>query len=216
MKMRRLYSGFPILAIAIASAGTLISAGPLLAQQPQAPAPSTKPAEPSAPAAKPAQPSPADDNAFPEAASEAAAKQAAAQQNADEKASGSGSAVSDEKAGSSSRDSLAGLDLLGDNQSRISNGAGGTIVDPKLSSQDLKVGQQYMGMGNYPGAYDRFKEACTVNPGNVEAVFYLAEAARKTAHLDESAQNYRLYLQVQPDGSKAKAARKALSQLAGK
>ena len=71
-------------------------------------------------------------------------------------------------------------------------------------------------MGNYPGAYERFKEACTVNPGNVEAVFYLAEAARKTAHLDESAQNYRLYLQVQPDGAKAKAARKALDQLNGK
>jgi tetratricopeptide (TPR) repeat protein len=120
------------------------------------------------------------------------------------------------EAGSSSRDKLSGLDLLGDNDSRIANGAGGVILDPKLSAQDLKVGQQYMQMGDYPGAYSRFKEACAVNPDNLDAVFYLAEAARKTAHLDESAQNYKLYLQVQPEGSKAKAARKALAQLQGK
>jgi tetratricopeptide (TPR) repeat protein len=166
-----------------------------------------------------AKPTPAEDNAFPEAQSEAAAKQAAADQSADEKASGAGSAVAPNapgEAGSSSRDKLSGLDLLGDNDSRIANGAGGVILDPKLSAQDLKVGQQYMQMGDYPGAYSRFKEACAVNPDNLDAVFYLAEAARKTAHLDESAQNYKLYLQVQPEGSKAKAARKALAQLQGK
>jgi hypothetical protein len=55
-----------------------------------------------------------------------------------------------------------------------------------------------------------------VNPGNIEAVFLLAEAARKTAHLDESAENYKIYLQVEPQGAKAKAARKALAQLQGK
>jgi Flp pilus assembly protein TadD len=162
----------------------------------------------------------ADENAFPEAQSEAAEKQATENESADRKAASSGSAVApgspESETGSSSRDKLKGLDLLGDNESRIANGAGGTIVDPKLSAQDLKVGQQYMGMGDYAGAYGRFKEACTVNPGNVEAVFYLAEAARKTAHLDESAENYRIYLQVQPDGPKAKAARKALAQLEGK
>ncbi len=178
--------------------------------------PTSKPTDPKVPAKTPD----ADENAFPEAQSEAAEKQATENESADRKAASSGSAVApgspESETGSSSRDKLKGLDLLGDNESRIANGAGGTIVDPKLSAQDLKVGQQYMGMGDYAGAYGRFKEACTVNPGNVEAVFYLAEAARKTAHLDESAENYRIYLQVQPDGPKAKAARKALAQLEGK
>ena len=166
--------------------------------------------------------SPADDNPFPEEQSKAAQKEASDEDRADRKAADAGPAGGGDSfdpgkaASSSSRDKLAGMDVLGDHDARIANGAGGTIVNPKLSLEDLKVGQQYLGMGNYQGAYERFKEACKVNPANVEAVFYLAEAARKTAHLDESAENYRIYLQVQPDGSKAKAARKALAQLQGK
>jgi len=185
-------------------------------------APGPAPSQAAQPPAKPqtGKPAPADDNAFPEAQSEAAAKQAAADESADEKAAASGSAVDPKAAAgepsSSSRDKFAGIDLLGDNDSRISNGAGGVVLDPKLSEKDVKVGEQYMQMGDYPGAYSRFKEACAVNPGNIEAVFLLAEAARKTAHLDESAENYRIYLQVEPQGSKAKAARKALVQLEGK
>ncbi len=199
-----------------------LGAARLSAQQTAAPSQSSQqtPA-PDAKAKAPAKPAPAaDENAFPEAQSEAAQKQASEDESADRKAASTGSAVApgtpDAAAGSSSRDKLRGLDLLGDNESRIANGAGGTVVDPKLSAQDLKVGQQYMAMGDYQGAYSRFKEACTVNPGNIEAVFYLAEAARKTAHLDESAENYKLYLQVEPDGPKAKAARKAIIQLQGK
>ena len=187
------------------------------AAQPGAPAKAAPPASAQSKSQN-AKPSPVEENPFPEEQSEAAQKQATAQDKQDRKAADAGSAVAPDSpdAGSSSRDKLAGMDILGDHESRISNGAGGTVVDPKLSLQDLKVGQQYMGMGNYQGAYERFKEACAVNPGNVEAVFYLAEAARKTGHLDESAENYRVYLQVQPDGGKAKAARKSLAQLQGK
>ncbi len=171
-------------------------------------------AQPAVPAAKP---STVDDNPFPEEESKAAQKAAAESEREDRKAAGTGPAASsaaDE--GSSSRDKLAGIDILGDRESRISNGAGGTVVDPKLAAKDLQVGQQYYSLGNYQGAYERFKEAVTVNPGNLDAVFYLAEAARKTAHLDESAESYRVYLEAQPDGGKSKAARKALAQLAGK
>jgi tetratricopeptide (TPR) repeat protein len=217
---RRSLAAAAVLAVISMASGQRLSA-----QQTQS-APSTNAPDPKAPASKPADPKTpaktpdADENAFPEAQSEAAQKQATENESADRKAAASGSAVApgspENETGSSSRDKLKGMDLLGDNESRIANGAGGTVVDPKLAAQDLKVGQQYMGMGDYAGAYGRFKEACTVNPGNVEAVFYLAEAARKTAHLDESAENYRIYLQVQPDGPKAKAARKALAQLQGK
>jgi tetratricopeptide (TPR) repeat protein len=162
-------------------------------------------------------PAAADENAFPEAQSEAAQRQAADEESADRKAASSGSSTpSAADSGSSSRDKLAGIDILGDHDSRIANGAGGTIVDPKLSLEDQRVGRQYMQMGDYVGAYNRFKEAATVNPANADAVFYLAEAARKTAHLDEAAENYRIYLLAEPDGPRAKAARKALAQLQGK
>jgi hypothetical protein len=162
---------------------------------------------------------PADGNAFPEAQSEAAQKQATEQEKSDAKAADSGSASgagAGSKQSSSSREDMKGLDLLGDNQSRIANGAGGTVIDPKLAATDLRVGQQYMQMGDLQGAYSRFKEATIVSPGDPDAVFWLAEAARKTAHLDESAENYKIYLQVEPGGTKAKAARRALAQLAGK
>ncbi len=221
--LRSLVAGLILTALAGAGGARASAQEPSQANSaPAHAAQDSKAADKTPPASSPAKPlvAPADDNAFPEAQSEAAQRAATEQEKADSKAADSGSAVkgapADGESASSSRDKFANLDLLGDNESRISNGAGGTIVDPKLSAQDLKVGQQYMGMGDYAGAYSRFKEACAVNPGNIDAVFYLAEAARKTAHLDESAENYRIYLQVQPDGPKAKAARKALTQLQGK
>jgi tetratricopeptide (TPR) repeat protein len=170
------------------------------------------PAQSTAP--KAASPAPANDNAFPEAESEAAQKSA----NAAEKSASNGPAATSPGAApdSSSRSGMQGIDLLGENDSRISNGAGGVVEDPKLAKEDLRVGQLYMGEGNYAGAYSRFKEATLVGPGNAEAVFYLAEAARKSAHLDEAAKNYQLYLEADPKGKKAKDSKKALEELSGK
>ena len=167
-----------------------------------------------APPAVQAKPAPADDNAFPEAESEAAAKDA----NAADKAASNGPAASEpgKEPDSSSRLRMKGVDLLGDHDAHDSNGAGGLVNNPKLAKEDVRVGQLYMGDGNYAGAYSRFKEATEVGPGNTEAVFYLAEAARKTAHLDEAAANYKLYLDADPKGKHSKDAKKALVELAGK
>lgn len=180
-----------------------------------------------------AAPAPADDNAFPEAQSEAAQQKAdaaqpqsndfpqaqsqAAQQKADA-ASGAGtapSAAGDEPYSSSaSRDK--GLDLLGTRDSAISDGAGHFVNNPALVKEDIRVGKFYLDQGNYSGAYMRLKEATQVGPGNVEAVYLLAQAARKSSHLDEAESNYKLYLQVDPKGKWAKDAKKALAELSGK
>lgn len=180
----------------------------LVAQNTSAPAP------PAATTPPPAKAAPADDNAFPEDVSKAAEKEA----NAADKAASDGPAETAPGSvpESSSRTRMKGIDLLGDHDEHGSNGAGGMVNDPKLAKEDIRVGQLYMGDGNYPGAYARFKEAAQVNPGNADAVFYLAEAARKTTHLDEAAQNYQLYLDADPKGKRAKDAKKALSELAGK
>ena len=114
---------------------------------------------------------------------------------------------------SSSRTGLQNLDA-DSRESRISNGAGGFIHDPKLATQDVKVGGFYLNAGDYKGAYARFKEATEVNPENADAVFGLAEAARGLKLKDEAADNYRIYLDAFPDGPKSRAARKALAELA--
>ena len=198
----------------LACAAALVAPS-LLAQDTQrAPAPAAPAPQTAQPASGPAA------NPFPEAESEAAAKAA---ENADKNASAGpapdSSAPGDSDAtepSSSSRSRMNGLDLLGDNDSRTSDGAGHTIVNPKLGADDVKVGQLYLAEGDYTGAYARFKEATQVAPENADAIFYLAEAARKTAHLDEAASNYKLYLSAEPKGKRAKDAKKALVELAGK
>jgi tetratricopeptide (TPR) repeat protein len=185
-----------------------------------------------------ATPAPADDNAFPEAQSEAAQKKAqaaqgssdssdsnafpeakseAAQKQAESSGSGGGAPPSNGEPYSSSRSKSMSLnDLLGTGDSAVSDGAGHFINNDKLAKEDIRVGRFYLAQGNYPGAYMRLKEATEVGPGNVEAVYLLAEAARKTSHLDEAETNYKLYLQVEPDGKYAKDSLKALKELAGK
>ena len=184
--------------------GLLALGLPLHAQETPKPAP--PPAQ--------AKPAPADDNPFPEAQSEAAQKDAHA---ADKSASdGPADAPAAEGGESSSRTRLKGVDVLGDRDAHAANGAGGVVENPELAKEDVRVGQLYMADNNYVGAYARFKEATEVGPGNAEAVFYLAEAARKTAHLDEAAANYKLYLDANPKGKHGKEAKKALTELAGK
>ena len=166
----------------------------------------------------------ADDNPFPEDISKKAAATAGASTpdasapNAPAPSSGSNKAARPAEQPtpgySSSRTGLRGLDDADTPESRIADGTGGYIYDPKLAAQDVKVGGFYLDNGDFKGAYSRFKEATKVDPGNSNAVFGLAEAARGLKLNSEAADNYRIYLDAVPNGSKAKVARKALAALA--
>ena len=166
------------------------------------------------------QPTTADENPFPEDVSKkaaaAAGNPAPDAPKAGQPPSSNGSKSEGKSAPapdySSSRTGLRDLDS-DSRESRISNGAGGYINDPKLAAQDVKVGSFYFTNGDYKGAYNRYKEATEVDPGNADAVFGLAEAARNLKLNSEAVDNYRVYLDAFPDGPKAKAARKALAQL---
>ena len=160
----------------------------------------------SAPAQQPKK-STADDNPFPADVSEKAAADAKAR---DDEAAKPAPAAEGE---SSSRDKLDKLDLEGDRDNRLSDGAGGTIHNPKLAADDVHVGQFYLNREDYAGAYARFKEATQADPENPDAVFYLAEAAHRMNHKAEAVQNYQLYLDALPNGPKSKEARKALHDL---
>jgi tetratricopeptide (TPR) repeat protein len=149
----------------------------------------------------------ADDNPFPEDISEKAAAEARAREAAKP-------APAAETGESSSRSKQPdSLDLEGDRDSRIADGAGGIIHDPKLAADDIHVGQFYLNREDYKGAYTRFKEATLADPENPDAVFFLAEAARHMNHRDEAVQNYQLYLAALPGGPKSKEAHKALREL---
>jgi Tetratricopeptide repeat len=88
-----------------------------------------------------------------------------------------------------------------------------TFTDPARAEKDTKVGKFYLQTGNYQGAYLRYKDANTIDPTNVDAIYGLAEAARGLKKYDEAKRNYELYLQIVPDGPKAKEASKMLSSL---
>ena len=148
-----------------------------------------------------------DDNPFPQDISEKAAAEARARESATDKPAAADAGES------SSREKLDGMDLEGDRDSRISNGAGGVVHDPKLAADDIHVGEFYLNREDYKGAYARFKEATLADPENPEAVFDLAEAARRMNQRNEAIQNYQLYLAALPKGPRAKAAQKALHDL---
>jgi hypothetical protein len=52
-----------------------------------------------------------------------------------------------------------------------------------------------------------------MDPANVDAIYGLAAAAAGLHHTDEALTNYKLYLQIAPDGNDAKSARKAIQSL---
>ena len=79
--------------------------------------------------------------------------------------------------------------------------------------EDLNVGSYYLDAGNFAGAYLRYKDAISLAPENMDAIFGLAEAARHLKRRDEALANYQLFLQVVSSGSKAKDARKAVASL---
>ena len=75
------------------------------------------------------------------------------------------------------------------------------------------MGGFYSKSGDYQGALLRYKDATTADPTNVDAIFGLAETQRMLKKNAEAARNYQLYLDIVPNGPKAKQALKALKAL---
>ncbi len=96
------------------------------------------------------------------------------------------------------------------------NLAPGSLSAVGRAKQDVQVGDYYLAAQNWKGAYSRFLEATHDDPANTDAIFGLAESANRLGHADEALANYKLYLDIVPDGSKAKPARKALDTLAAR
>jgi len=153
----------------------------------------------------------ADRNPFPETQSENAQRSRDQGENAEPKDGQN----PEPNAGKSSQDysssHLKLLDLPGDGANPDTEGANGH--NPTLATKDTQVGLFYLKTGDYKGAYNRFAEATKADPGNADAVFGLAESARRLNERAEAVRNYQLYLSALPDGPHAKDSRKALKDL---
>jgi tetratricopeptide (TPR) repeat protein len=89
----------------------------------------------------------------------------------------------------------------------------GSLAGEGKAQDDIRVGRFYLGDGNYEGAYGRFSEANRMDPTNLDAIYGLAASAAGLHHTDEALTNYKLYLEIAPDGNDAKSARKAIRAL---
>jgi tetratricopeptide (TPR) repeat protein len=164
----------------------------------------------------------AQENPFPEDVSKGAAAAAAKDSGNGSDASGSGSSSSSSSnpAGDAAGgDTDPNADLPRENgRRRLKKPSENDIQSGSLAGQgkaqdDIRVGRFYLGDRNYTGAYGRFSEANRLDPTNLDAIYGLAAAAAGLHHTDEALTNYKLYLQIAPDGNDAKSARKAIRAL---
>ncbi len=191
------------------------------AAQPQsqpADAPTGTPAAPDADQpAQPAHKSAAQENPFPEDVSKGAA--AAAAKDSDADSSSSGSSSSSNAAGDTDPNADSNGDLPRETgRRRLKKPSdkdieSGSLAGEGRAQDDVRVGRFYLGSGDLKGAYGRYSEAIRLDPTNLDAIYGLAAAAAGLHHTDEALTNYKLYLQIAPDGHDAKSARKALRAL---
>jgi tetratricopeptide (TPR) repeat protein len=158
----------------------------------------------------------AKDNPFPEDVSKSAAAAAAKESAAGASSTSSASSSSSNPGGEGNPDA----DLPPDTgRRRLKKPSdkdirSGSLAGEGRAQEDVRVGRYYLSTGNYKGAYGRFSEAVRMDPVNVDAIYGLAAAADGLHNTQEALTNYKLYLEIAPDGDKAKSAQKAIRVLA--
>ena len=81
--------------------------------------------------------------------------------------------------------------------------------------EDVKVAGYYQNDGNFKGAYDRAKEAVSLDVDDPAAQLALAESARRLGKLDEAEKAYRQCLELDPVPKLRKKAEGALKEMTG-
>jgi len=78
---------------------------------------------------------------------------------------------------------------------------------------DIDVSHFYLQTGDYVGAYMRAQDAVKLYPDDENAHYALAVSAEKMKKIPEAIAAYKTYLQLAPDGDKAKQVKTALAEL---
>jgi tetratricopeptide (TPR) repeat protein len=161
----------------------------------------------------------AQENPFPEDVSKSAAAAAAKSDDAAGSSSSSSSSSSNPAGDTAGGDTDPNADLPRDTGRRRlkkpseSDIQSGSLAGTGKAQDDVRIGRFYLSDGNYAGAYGRFSEASRLDPANLDAIYGLAASAAGMHLTDEALTNYKLYLQIAPDGNDAKSARKAIREL---
>ena len=85
--------------------------------------------------------------------------------------------------------------------------------NPIQAKKDLKIGDFYWKKGNHRAAAARYLEATRWNPMYGDAYWKLAAAREKMSQKAEALDAYRKYLEAEPGGKKANAAKKRIAEL---
>ncbi len=81
--------------------------------------------------------------------------------------------------------------------------------------EDVQVAGFYQNDGNFKGAYERARDAVSLDKDDPAAHLALAESARKLGKLDEAMQEYRQCLGLDPEPKLRKVADRALKEMTG-
>jgi len=74
-------------------------------------------------------------------------------------------------------------------------------------------GTQALGRHDFHGAIAKLQQALAADPGNEDAMFFLASAYEQNGQMDEAGAAYRAYLRLDRDGVFAESARNAIQHL---
>jgi tetratricopeptide (TPR) repeat protein len=85
--------------------------------------------------------------------------------------------------------------------------------DPHRADKDVEVGTWYLKLKNYRAALERFNDALVYKPNDAEATFGLAVTQEKLDLFAQARKAYSKYLEILPEGPRAKECHEALKRL---
>jgi tetratricopeptide (TPR) repeat protein len=85
--------------------------------------------------------------------------------------------------------------------------------DPHRADKDVEVGTWYLKLKNYRAALERFNDALVYKPNDAEATFGLAVTQEKLDLFAQARKTYSKYLEILPEGPRAKECHEALKRL---
>jgi tetratricopeptide (TPR) repeat protein len=85
--------------------------------------------------------------------------------------------------------------------------------DPHRAEKDLEVGNYYLKLKNYRAALERFHDALLYKPGDAEATYGLGVTQEKLELLAQAYKSYNRYLEILPNGPRARDAKIAADRL---
>jgi len=90
---------------------------------------------------------------------------------------------------------------------------GPTVASPARAAEDAKVGKQYWNLGNYEGAYLRYRDAVLYAPEDAALWFGLAEAERGLGRYSKAREDYGKVIKLAADSKEGREAEKTLRKL---